>query len=58
MEKTAEELLSGEAEISWKANPNITPGLAEKLDEANQKYHMTVGELREAADSKGAGKQS
>ena len=51
--KTVEELLEGEVDIKWKENPNRTPGLAEELDEACKKYHMSVEELRKASAAHG-----
>ena len=47
--KTVEELLEGEVDVKWKENPNRTPGLAEGLNEACKKYHMSVEELRKAS---------
>ena len=41
MDKTIKEMLNEPHDMKWVENPNVTPGLAEKLDAAIQKHHRS-----------------
>ena len=49
MSKTIKEMLNEPLDMKLVENPNVTPGLAEKLDAATQKHHMTIEELRQSS---------
>ena len=51
MEKKVQEMLNGEMDINWKPSPFEDKELEKHLDEAYERWHMTVEELREAANS-------